>query len=257
MRFVSLGSGSQGNAHLIETSRIRVLVDCGFPAREIERRLALLDVDPTTLDAILVTHEHTDHVRGLGAMARRYQLPAWMTFGTYSAANCGELPKLHVIDSHTGRFMIGDLEVCPYTVPHDAREPCQFVFRCARQCLGLLTDTGHITPHVVANLRDCDSLILEFNHDPEMLAAGPYPPRLQARIRGDHGHLSNPQSVEFLSRLDLGRIQHLVAAHLSEKNNSPARVKEVLLDRHQQLERRLSFAKQHTSSGWCIMAEAG
>jgi phosphoribosyl 1,2-cyclic phosphodiesterase len=256
VRFASLGSGSQGNAHLIETSRIRVLVDCGFPAREIERRLALLDVDPATLDAILITHEHTDHVRGLGAMARRYQLPAWMTFGSYSGANCGKLPELHLIDSHTGRFTIGDLEVCPYTVPHDSREPCQYVFRCAKQQLGLLTDAGHITPHMLENLRDSDSLILEFNHDPEMLAAGPYPARLQARVGGSHGHLSNQQSTELLSRLDLGRIQYLVAAHLSEKNNTPERAKEVLLDRHHRLEPHLSFAQQHATNGWCVMGEA-
>ena len=250
MRFASLGSGSQGNAHLIETPHVRVLVDCGFAAREIERRLDLLQVEPASLDAVLITHEHTDHLRGLGVLGRRYRLPVWMTFGTQIGSRCGELPHLHRIDSHSGGFSIGDLQVTPYTVPHDAREPCQFVFRCNQTRLGLLTDTGHITPHVLMHLEGCDSLILEFNHDPVMLATGPYPPSLRARVGGSHGHLNNHQSLELLSRLDTARLQHLVAAHLSEKNNSPERVRATLCERHPQIEDRLSFAMQSRPSSW-------
>lgn len=250
MRFATLGSGSRGNAHLIETTQVRVLVDCGFPAREIERRLAQLDVAADTLDAILITHEHTDHIRGLGPLARRHKLPAWMTAGTHGAANCGDLPELHTIDSHAKGFYIGDLEVFPYPVPHDSREPCQFNFHCAEQRLGILTDVGHITPHIIENLSRCDSLILEFNHDTEMLASGPYPPSLQNRVGGSHGHLNNQQSVDLLSQLDLGRLQHLIAAHLSEKNNSRECVEQTLLQAHQQLESRLSIADQHTAAGW-------
>lgn len=254
MRFATLGSGSRGNAHLIETTQVRVLVDCGFPAREIARRLSLLGVEADTLDAILITHEHSDHIRGLGPVARRYQLPAWMTSGTYLGANCGELPKLHRIDSHAGEFLIGDLEVLPYPVPHDSREPCQFIFRSAGQRLGILTDAGHVTPHIVENLSVCDSLILEFNHDTEMLASGPYPPNLQTRVGGNHGHLNNHQSVNLLGQLDLNRLQHLVAAHLSEKNNTREQVKQTLLQTHHQLEDRLSFADQHETVGWYTMA---
>jgi len=250
VRFACLGSGSQGNAHLIETRHVRVLVDCGFTAKEIERRLDLLQVEPASLDAILVTHEHTDHVRGLGVLARRYRLPVWMTYGTYVGSRCGRLPQLHLIDAQNRCFNIADLEIIPYTVPHDAREPCQFVFKCRQASLGLLTDTGHITPHVLIQLQDCDSLILEFNHDPQMLAAGPYPPSLQARVGGSHGHLNNHQSVELLSRLETARLQQLVAAHLSEKNNSPQRVRETLCDGHPELEDRLSFAAQTAPLGW-------
>ena len=250
MRFVCLGSGSQGNAYLIETRYVRVLVDCGFAAKELERRLDLLQVEPASLDAILITHEHTDHVRGLGVLGRRYRLPVWMTYGTYIGSHCGQLPQLHIIDGHTGCFQIGDLKISPFTVPHDAREPCQFMFDCNRTRLGLLTDTGHITPHVQTRLQDCDSLILEFNHDPQMLAAGPYPPSLQARVGGSHGHLNNHQSVELLSRLEPSRLQHLVAAHLSEKNNSPERVRETLRNRHPELAGRLNFAAQTAPSGW-------
>jgi phosphoribosyl 1,2-cyclic phosphodiesterase len=229
-------------------------VDCGFPAREIERRLASMDVEITSLDAILVTHEHHDHVRGLGPLARRYRLPTWMTYGTYLGLNCGDLPDLRLIEGrHCERFFVGDLEVSPYTVPHDSREPCQFVFRSAGQRLGLLTDAGHVTPHVVAKLQACDSLILEFNHDTEMLAAGPYPPWLQARVGGHHGHLNNHQAVELLSQLNLPRLQHLVAAHLSEQNNSPQQVAEILMQRCQELENRLSFASQEVTCGWHTM----
>ena len=194
-------------------------------------------------------------MRGLGALARRYRLATWMTHGTYAGCSCGELPHLHLIDSHTQCFLIGDLEIRPYTVPHDAREPCQFVFRYAGLKLGMLTDTGHITPHIVKKLLACDSLVLEFNHDPEMLTLGPYPPRLQARVGGNHGHLNNQQAVEFLSHLEPGRLQHLVAAHLSEKNNTPERVSQTLLDRHHQLESRLSFAQQHEPSDWHFMTQ--
>ncbi|MEN8178503.1 MAG: MBL fold metallo-hydrolase [Pseudomonadota bacterium] len=250
MRFATLGSGSQGNAHLIETPNVRVLIDCGFPAREIERRLSLLGVEADSLDAILLTHEHTDHIRGLGPVARRYHLPAWMTSGTYSGANSGRLPEVHRIDSHAGEFFIGDLEVLPYPVPHDSREPCQFIFHCAGQHLGILTDAGHITPHIVENLADCDSLILEFNHDTGMLVSGPYPPSLQRRVGGSQGHLNNQQSVDLLSQLDLSRLQHLVAAHLSEKNNTRESVRQTLFQAHHQLEGRLSFADQQNTAGW-------
>lgn len=253
MRFASLGSGSQGNAHLIETNGCRILVDCGFPAREIERRLGMLSVAADTLDAVLITHEHTDHIRGLGPLARRYKLPTWMTAGTYAGAVCGNLPELHTIDSHAGGFTLGDLEIYPYPVPHDSREPCQFTFHSGGLRLGLLTDLGHITPHVVQSLSGCDSLILEFNHDLAMLASGPYPPRLQARVGGSHGHLNNRQSVELLSCLGVERLQHLVAAHLSEKNNTQELVREGLFEAHQRLETCFSCAEQQRPGVWCEM----
>ncbi|WP_316368040.1 MBL fold metallo-hydrolase [Candidatus Thiodiazotropha sp. CDECU1] len=250
LRFALLGSGSQGNALIIETAAVRILVDCGFPAREIERRLRDLGIGADTLTGILVTHEHTDHVRGLGAMARRYGLQVWMTPGTFHAANYGKLPSLHQIDCHGGWWTIGDLAVAPYPVPHDSREPCQFLFRAGDNTLGLLTDTGYVTPHIAAILQACDSLVLEFNHDPQMLANGPYPPSLRARVGGSHGHLSNHQAVELLKRLQTSRLQHLVASHLSEKNNSPALVTELVQQQLPDLSGRISIASQHEISGW-------
>lgn len=250
LRFASLGSGSRGNALVLETSQVRVLIDCGFPAREVEARLGRLGVDAQSLDAILVTHEHGDHIRGVGAMARRYSLPVWMTAGTFRAGNLGEINQLQRIDCHAGWFCLGDLEVLPFPVPHDAREPCQFMFQCRGLRLGLLTDTGHITPHIRENLQACDCLALEFNHDIEMLANGPYPPRLRARVGGRHGHLSNAQSIELLSQLPIEQVRYLLACHLSEKNNSVERVRHAVLEELPSLEQRLRFACQDDVSGW-------
>ena len=196
MRFASLGSGSRGNATLVEAGSTRLLVDCGFSARETERRLNQLDVAASSLDAILITHEHGDHIRGVGAMARRYCLPVWMTGGTRRQGRCGELPDEHGFSSHQAAFTIGDIQIAPFPVPHDAREPAQFIFSDGSSRLGMLTDSGAITPHIVEFLQECDALMLECNHDTDMLAHGPYPPSLQARVGGKLGHLNNQQAAD-------------------------------------------------------------
>jgi phosphoribosyl 1,2-cyclic phosphodiesterase len=250
LRFAFLGSGSRGNALLVETSEVRVLLDCGFAARETESRLKSLQVDPQTLSGILVTHEHSDHVRGVGTMARRYRIPVWMTPGTARNQPFGDLPDLHMIDCHGAGWSLADLRVAPYPVPHDAREPCQFTLCQGNACLGVLTDTGHVTPHIVEMLQACDSLVLEFNHDRQMLADGPYPKTLQARVGGRHGHLNNDQALHLLGQLPVSRLRHLVASHISEKNNTPKRVRE-LLERHQpELAGRCHLAEQGRVSAW-------
>ncbi|MEW8507522.1 MAG: MBL fold metallo-hydrolase [Candidatus Thiodiazotropha sp.] len=250
LSFALLGSGSQGNALIIETPSVRVLVDCGFPARVIEERLSGLSIDAASLSAILVTHEHTDHVRGVGALARRYGIPVWMTPGTFHGTNYGKLPVMHTIDSHAGWWNIGDLAITPYPVPHDAREPCQFLFRTNGCTLGLLTDTGYITPHIAGILQACDSLILEFNHDSQLLANGPYPPSLRARVGGSHGHLNNHQAVALLKRLQESRLQRVVASHLSEKNNNPELVTQLVLQQLPDLSDRFAVATQHGVTDW-------
>ncbi len=250
LRFATLGSGSRGNALLLETAEVRILIDCGFPAKEIERRLALLSVDPQSLNGIFVTHEHGDHIRGVGALARRYQLPVWMTEGSFRAADYGVLPQLIRLDCHADWISLGDLELRPFPVPHDAREPCQFLFQSEGKRLGLLTDTGHITPHIQQSLLDCDGLILEFNHDPDMLRAGPYPPYLQARVGGSQGHLSNRQSASLLKRLTTSRLECLLASHLSEKNNRKDLVVEAVEDVDPMLNQRLHIARQDEPSSW-------
>ncbi len=222
MRFALLGSGSRGNATLVTKGKTALLIDCGFSARELAARLGRFGMEPTALSAIVVTHEHNDHIAGVGAVARRYKLPVWMSHGSYRGGEkrLGELPQRHNLNCHE-RFEVGELELQPFPVPHDAREPCQFVVGDGDRRLGILTDAGRSTQHIESCLDNCDALILECNHDPQMLAEGPYPPSLQARVGGPLGHLSNGQSAELLGRLKGDRLQHLVAAHISEKNNLP------------------------------------
>lgn len=218
MRFASLGSGSRGNATLVEEGSTLLLVDCGFSLRETERRLLRLGREPAQVSAILVTHEHDDHLSGVALFARRYGVPVWLTAGTRAASN-GDIAGCRVFSSHAS-FAVGDVEITPFPVPHDAREPTQFVFGNGAQRLGLLTDAGSLTPHIEQQLTACDALLLECNHDRAMLANGIYPPVLKARVGGDYGHLSNAQAGALLRRIDCSRLQHIVAAHLSDKNNT-------------------------------------
>ncbi|KVM69814.1 MBL fold metallo-hydrolase [Burkholderia ubonensis] len=225
MRFASLGSGSEGNALVVEAASgattTRVLLDCGFSAKEVERRLGRLHLCIDDLDAILITHEHSDHVGSALTLARRASLPLYMSWGTARAVGADEADvELHVLwGDETAR--IRDLAVLPYTVPHDAREPLQFVFMDGCHRLGVLTDVGGATPHITAVLSGCDALVLESNHDTAMLAASRYPQSLKARIGGSHGHLSNDAAADILASLERSRLQHLVAAHLSQQNNRP------------------------------------
>ncbi len=221
IRFASLGSGSKGNALLVESGRTRVLVDCGFGPREMATRLARIGVVPESVDAVLVTHEHADHVGGVARCVARFGWSAYASHGTVAAA--GKLADVAVqrFDSHA-TFAVGDLEIHPYPVPHDAREPTQFVFSDGAARLGVLTDAGTITPHIVAMLRECTALVLECNHDPEMLQNGRYPPPLKRRIAGEFGHLDNAAAASLLGEIGAGKLGHVIAAHLSEENNTPA-----------------------------------
>ncbi len=229
MQFASLGSGSRGNATLVEAGGTLVMLDCGFSCRETERRMARLGRSPDQLSALLVTHEHSDHVRGVAALARRYGVPVWLTRGSWQMLRDRDLPEVQYFGADAG-FPVGDLQVQPYTVPHDAREPCQFVFSDGARQLGVLTDTGRMTPHIVARLERCDALLLECNHDAGMLADGPYPDALKRRVGGPLGHLSNAQAAGLLERVDGSRLQHVVAAHLSEQNNAPELARAALAD---------------------------
>jgi phosphoribosyl 1,2-cyclic phosphodiesterase len=218
-----LGSGSRGNATVVRRGRTVLLIDCGFGLRAAEARLAALGIAAAEITAVLVTHEHTDHLHGVGPLARRHNLPVWLTRGTHraGAAALGALPACHYLCGDAP-VEIGDLACLPVTVPHDAREPVQYVIGDGASRLGILTDVGRITPHIVTHFSDLDALLLEFNHDLDLLQAGSYPPALKARIAGGYGHLSNPQSAAGLRALAGPRLQHLVALHLSEQNNAVA-----------------------------------
>jgi phosphoribosyl 1,2-cyclic phosphodiesterase len=220
MRFASLGSGSEGNGLVIEAGRTRVMIDCGFGLRDAASRLARLGLAPDSLAAILVTHEHSDHVGGVPAFASKYGIAVWATFGTIAAASrLAGIDQVFGFDSHDA-FTVGELTISPFPVPHDAREPVQFVVGDGARRVAVLTDIGVTTPHVEASVSGCDALVLECNHDADMLAQGPYPYPLKQRIAGPRGHLSNADAAAILGRIDTTRLQHVVAAHLSHQNNT-------------------------------------
>lgn len=221
IRFASLGSGSEGNALLVESGRSRLLLDCGFSVAETVRRLGRLGVAPESLNAILVTHEHDDHVGGVARFSRRFGTAVYLSYGTCMAASAqDQFADMVIIDSHTP-FSVGDIEVMPYPVPHDAREPTQFVFGDGAARLGVLTDAGASTPHIEMMLSGLEALIIECNHDRELLRNSAYPERLKERISGRLGHLDNAQAAQIISSIDSSGLQHVVAAHLSRKNNRP------------------------------------
>lgn len=231
MQFAYLGSGSKGNAALIEGEQTCLMLDCGFSVRETISRLNRLGRSGEDLEGILVTHEHSDHISGVGVLARKLNVPVWATAGTWRAVEhkIGTIPQRKIVDHHRP-FTIGNIEVNPFPVPHDAKEPVQYVFDDGNVRLGILTDVGQSTPHIEDMLSGLDSLALECNHDYQMLMQGPYPAALKARVASAQGHLDNAQAATLLSRLDTSRLQHLVAVHLSETNNTPALAKAALCD---------------------------
>ena len=220
MRIASLGSGSKGNATLVDTGETLLLIDCGLPRRDVEARLKSRGVSGRDIDAILVTHEHGDHCRGVVPLAKAHHLPVFLTAGTATSRKLEGLTS-GVLIRPGDQFSIGDLNIVAEPVPHDAREPVQFCLTHNDLKLGVLTDLGSITPHVVQAFSSCDALVLEFNHDPQMLADGPYPYAVKKRVGGDFGHLTNAQARQFLDHADTTRLKMLFVAHISQQNNTP------------------------------------
>ncbi|MGD9662368.1 MAG: MBL fold metallo-hydrolase [Porticoccaceae bacterium] len=228
LAFASLGSGSKGNGTIVEGGSGCVLIDCGFSVKETERRLSRLGRSGEDLSAILVTHEHSDHIRGVLPLARKYRLPVMMTRGTAAAvAGMNGYEKLTLIAPHQC-FYVDSLEITPVTVRHDAREPVQFVIGRNQRKVGVLTDLGSITQNVIDYFDSCDGLLLEANHDQQLLLSGQYPYYLKQRVGGDWGHLNNYQSASLLSRIERRKIQTLVLGHISLKNNSWERISEAV-----------------------------
>lgn len=255
MRFALLGSGSEGNALVVEVGQTRVLMDCGFSLSETVARLARIGLAPEQLHGIVVTHEHGDHIGGVARLARKYSLPVFLTHGTLRSQNGAFANLSCVTEIHPHLpFAIGDLLVQPYPVPHDACEPVQYVFSDGAKRLGVLTDVGCSTPHIEATLSGCDALVLECNHDAELLANGNYPYSLKQRVGGRFGHLNNLDAAALLARLDNSRLQHIVAAHLSHKNNTRALAVSALSGALSWAEERIVVATQNEGSFWCEIA---
>jgi phosphoribosyl 1,2-cyclic phosphodiesterase len=244
LRYKNLSSGSTGNATLVEASSQhsarphRVLVDCGMRLSRLLELLAVANVKPTDIDAIFITHEHSDHIGCVTQLATRYSIPVWASSGTHAALQDMQLrlrskqpthsqlapgfEALVRIAADTCPINIGDLQLNPFTVPHDAREPLQLSCSDGNVKLGILTDLGHASRHVVDSIAGCHALLLESNHDIDMLSKSKYPVFLKARVGGDFGHLSNLQAADLLSAVKHDRLRHVCAAHLSQQNNHPS-----------------------------------
>ena len=264
MRFCSLGSGSEGNALLVEagvqgggqvrpggdSSAYRVLVDCGFRLKEIERRLAHIELSPNQIHAILVTHEHGDHIGGVYRLAQTYNIPVYLTHGTHRQGPQSGHSRVEFVDPH-GEFELPGLKVEPIAVPHDATEPVQYVLDDGVTRLGVLTDLGHWTQHIADKLQRLDALVLECNHDPELLARNPkYPEMLKRRISGQYGHLSNQQAADILKCLGGTSLKQVVGAHLSKANNRPDIVLNLLKVATEGQAFEISLADQEKGFAW-------
>lgn len=228
LRFRSLGSGSSGNATLVEAHQgtgggvFRLLVDCGLTLRHLDQRLERAGLLASQIDAVFVTHEHSDHIGCALQLALRERTPVWMSRGTWVAIGSPDFEgQLRLAHDGVG-IDLGNLHIMPFTVPHDAREPLQLTCTDGDRVLGILTDLGHLTPHVTNYLSVCQTLLLECNHDPQMLTDSRYPPFLKNRVAGRLGHLSNAQAGELVASLNPQVLRRVVAAHLSKQNNRPA-----------------------------------
>ena len=232
MRFCSLGSGSSGNATVVEahsdTTTSRLLIDCGFSLRELGLRLTRAGLTPADLTAVFITHEHGDHVGCAMALARRHRLPLWMSRGTWHAIGEPDADGLLNFARDGQPIIVGDLMLNPFTVTHDAQEPLQLDVTDGASKLGVLTDVGSVTPHLLARLQGCNAMLLECNHDRELLAGSRYHASLKARISGRLGHLSNDTAAQILAACLHPRLNQLVAAHLSKENNRPELARQAL-----------------------------
>ncbi len=240
-----LASGSKGNAFYISDGFTSILIDAGLSATEIKRRLKSRGLNPNDLDAILVTHEHSDHIQAVGVLSRQLKLPIYLSRKIEKKVSIGRsVYEIRTFNSGS-TFQINNLAVHPFAVSHDAADPVGFTIGQNGSRIGLATDLGIVTPHVKENLKHCHLLILEANHDPDMLENGPYPWHLKRRIQSRSGHLSNGQSKRLLMELQHKGLEHVILAHLSETNNAPKKVLDEISKALTRCKPRLSVASQH------------
>jgi phosphoribosyl 1,2-cyclic phosphodiesterase len=260
MRLWVLGSGSSGNAVLIETERTRILIDAGFAPRVLKKRLAVAGVAPESIEAVVVTHEHTDHIKGVRSASRKWGWTVVCTAGTRMM--CPDWADLRtILTPCRSTVVVGDFEIQTVPVSHDANEPIAVIVTSIAEGAraGIVYDLGHVTEGVSRALDKLDMLVIESNHDEGMLRAGPYPPSLQARIRGKFGHLSNREAARAVSQTMHSGLNNIVLAHLSEKNNTPRTALGTVGDslRHARFRGRLTAAAQdHVVGPICVGAEA-
>lgn len=231
LRFKSLGSGSTGNATLVESAGLlpfRLLVDCGLGIRQLQMRLGLAGLQLQDIDTVFITHEHSDHVGCALSLSLRHNIPVWMSRGTHAAMGSPDLNGRLRIARDGVAIDLGGLQLMPFTVPHDALEPLQLTCTDGQAKLGILTDLGHATTHVLRHLQACTGLLLECNHDTDMLAQSTYPDFLKRRVGGQYGHLSNRAAAEIARSVMNPRLRHVVAAHLSAQNNTAHLVRSLL-----------------------------
>jgi len=251
VRLASIGSGSRGNGTLVSFADTCLLIDCGFSLKETQRRLARCGVDPAEITAILVTHEHSDHASGVVTLSHKFNIPVYLSYG--SLRSIPELDSALANPFNSDEtFSIDGVIVDAVAVPHDAREPTQFVLRSGSQQIGVITDIGHITPHVMDRFRGCTGLFMESNHDTNMLMRGDYPVRLKRRIGGSLGHLSNEQASEFLDAMAHDGLNHVVIGHISKENNCDTLLAETF-ERFRPRVGLLQFATQDLGTGWVVV----
>ena len=229
MKFCSLGSGSSGNSYLVSTNNTSIIIDCGFSIIELESRMSQRKIQPSEITAIFLTHEHDDHSKGVFAFAEKYNKPIYLTYGTYKMCQKRIKKSYNLsinIITPLDSLKLGDFMVYAIPVPHDAREPIQFKFESEKKTLAIITDLGFGNKELINSIQNINALILESNHDENLLHQSRYPKNLKERIRSNYGHLSNEESLEILKKINLDNLKWLGAAHLSKENNSPDLVKD-------------------------------
>lgn len=223
-RFCSLSSGSSGNSQYIETDKIKILVDAGLSGKKTQELLISIDVDPSQIDCILVTHEHKDHVKGAGILSRRFDIPIYANLATWESMkeDLGKIKDENIKIFDTGvDFELGDLGILPFKISHDSAEPVGYSFYNRNKKISILTDAGCIDDEIKNNIKNSNLLMIESNHDVDMLKIGSYPWFLKQRVSGELGHLSNDDAGHLISQVLCGKNENILLGHLSRENNFP------------------------------------